>query len=232
MRSVPGAIGVATTNEVISGITRPGYTDQKPAYDEAGIAAAKADLARQVAFKPGARSPQSSGPYFNLRPRKGVEEANAVAAGAIGAINAKGGYDERIAENTTDAARANADAARVDAGLDRASKEKIAQGTNEAAVTVGVGRNLNYADRLKQQMNTSAFMAQMSHLREAAKTAITDADKEAIKAEEERLVTEFRSSGAQPTPAPAAGAKIRITRGGRPGTINPADFNPATDVRL
>jgi hypothetical protein len=72
----------------------------------------------------------------------------------------------------------------------------------------------------------------MSHLREAAKTAITDADKEAIKAEEERLVTEFRSSGAQPTPVPAAGAKIRITRGGRPGTINPADFNPATDVRL
>jgi hypothetical protein len=235
----PGRHGVefVGTNDVVGAIDGKRYAGGKPGYDEAGIAAAKADLARQVAFKPGARSPQSSGPYFNLRPRKGVEEANAVAAGAIGAINAKGGYDERIADKSLAASQADKAAARTEAGMDRTSKENIEKGKNEAAVAVGVGKNLNYSDRLKQNMNTSAFMAQMSHLREAAKTAITDADKEAITAEEQRLVAEFRGGGAAPaagaaTPAPAVGEKIRITRGGKPGTINPADFNPATDVRL
>jgi hypothetical protein len=173
-----------------------------------------------------------SGPRFALRPRKGVEEAGVVAQGAIGAINAKGGYDERIARNQTDAARANADAARVDAGLDRTSKEKIAQGANEAAVTVGLAKNLTYKEQLKQRMHTTAFMAQMQQLREAAKNAVTDADKLAIQQHEDELVSAFQTaSQAAPQPV-ASGETIRITRGGRPGTINAKDFNPATDVRL
>ena len=213
MRPVPGAIGVATTNEAISGITRPGYTDQKPAYDQAGIEAAKNDIARQVAFVPGQRDgyrTSDRGAYFNLRPRKGVEEANAAAQGAIGAIHANRPYDERIAKNATEAARSNADAARVDAGLDRTSKENIEKGKNEAVVTVGLAKNMTYKDQLKQRMNTTAFMAQMQQLRDAAKNAVTDADKLAIQQHEDELVQSFQTAS-QAAAQPTAPAEKRYT---------------------
>jgi hypothetical protein len=52
-----GGVGAATTNEAISAIIGPNYADGKRAYDEAGIAAAKADPARQVHFVP--RGPET-----------------------------------------------------------------------------------------------------------------------------------------------------------------------------
>jgi hypothetical protein len=199
---------VANTNEVIGAITGPRYKDSKPAYDPAGIAAAKADLARQVAFKPGSRGAnyRTSAPFFNLRPRKGVEEANAVAQGAIGAINAKGGYDERIAKNTTDAARANADAARVDAGLDRASKEKIAQGANEAAVKSAEAKVLTASQKIQRGVERDIFMTTLASYQKARDAEFDPAKKQEWEVKIDALDDAYKAAVlGNPAPNPSAG---------------------------
>ncbi len=240
--NVPGAPAITgrpmmTTNEVVGALEGKRYADSKPAYDEAGIAAAKADLARQVAFKPGSRGAnyRTSAPFFNLRPRKGVEEANAAGEAAIGAINAKGGFDERIAGQNIDASRYEHEAARIEAGLERKSREGIARDGNETAVTIGIAKAQNARNQLRQRMETSAFLAQHKALEDEMGKLFLPEEKAVVKKHMEDLVREFKSSGQAESAGiqkPSDAGRIRITRGGKTGTINPADFNPATDVRL
>jgi hypothetical protein len=70
--------GMATTEEALAALAAPGK-QQAPAWDQAGIDAAKNDPARQVAFKPGVR-PEQGKPFFVRAPSR--EERVAGIAGA------------------------------------------------------------------------------------------------------------------------------------------------------
>lgn len=153
----------ATTRQVNTNM--PGWdadprTVQGPAaYDQgAGIDAAKADPARQVAFRPGERDgyrTSDRGPYFNLRPRKTTELAQEQGRSAAEVARIQGGAAVDVETQRTSTAREVAMATEAEktrrANEELQGKKIEAQGRVDAAkagkadVTPGVAKQSDAA---------------------------------------------------------------------------------------
>jgi len=100
--------GMAAVDEALAALAAGGG-QQAPAWDQAGIDAAKNDPARQVAFEPGAREEQGK-PFFVRAPSRQERMAGIAGDQAIRLAGVQGGFGVKIAQ-----AGANANAAIKDA---------------------------------------------------------------------------------------------------------------------
>ena len=147
--------GRATTNEALSALS--GGVQGPAAWDQAGIDAAKADPARAVAFRPGERAPQSTGPHFNLRPRKATELAQVQGQAANTVAETQGKSAVEVAKQNTVTAVEQAKATEADktrrANEALQGKQVEAQGRVDAAkaskADVAPGAAKNYDAALK-----------------------------------------------------------------------------------